>query len=262
MDILQKICATTSGVVKDRKSMRPLDDIKERIKDTPPPRGFIKALQDKAVSGQPALIAEVKKASPSKGIIRADFDPVEIAQIYENAGASCLSVLTDEAYFQGHDDYLLAVRKAVRLPVLRKDFMVDRYQIYESRALGADCILLIVAALDDSQLFDLHALSLELGMDALIEVHDAEELERAKALKPHMIGVNNRNLKTLEVDINTSRLLAPSIPDNCAKVAESGLSGNAEILDLQHCGYHAFLVGESLMRHDDIGQATRALLGQ
>lgn len=261
-DILQKICATTSGVVQGRKEKLSLQDIKARISGAEPPRGYIKALRRNAESGKLALIAEVKKASPSKGLIRADFDPAQIARIYEQSGATCLSVLTDEAYFQGHDDYLIAVKNAVSLPVLRKDFMLEDYQIYESRMLGADCILLIVAALDDSRLYDLYTLSRELGMDALIEVHDAEELERAKALKPAMIGVNNRNLKTLAVDINTSRLLAPSIPQDCMKVAESGLSGNAEIKALQDCGYAAFLVGESLMRQDDIGAATRALLGQ
>lgn len=261
-DILQKICATTSGVVQSRKQKLSLQDIKARIPDAEPPRGYIKALRSTAATGKPALIAEVKKASPSKGLIRADFDPVQIAHIYEQSGATCLSVLTDEAYFQGHDDYLIAVKNAVSLPVLRKDFMLEDYQIYESRMLGADCILLIVAALDDSLLYDLYALSRELGMDALIEVHDAEELERAKALKPAMIGVNNRNLKTLAVDINTSRILAPAIPQDCLKVAESGLSGNTEIKALQESGYAAFLVGESLMRQDDIGAATRALLGQ
>lgn len=260
-DTLRKICARTLEDLALREAGIALSEMKERAKDSSAPRGFMRALREKAVSGVPALIAEVKKASPSKGLIRADFDPVVIAKAYESAGAACLSVLTDAPFFQGAESYLVAARAAVSLPVLRKDFMLTPYQIYESRALGADCILLIVAALEDAQMTDLYALSKDLGMDVLVEVHDAEELERAKALAPEMLGVNNRNLKTLVVDIDTSRKLAADIPQSCLKVAESGIGSYADIKDFQSHGYGAFLVGESLMRQENITAATQKLLG-
>lgn len=242
-----------------RKLTHSLEDIKKRAAGAERPRGFVSALQNNAA---PSLIAEVKKASPSKGVIRADFDPVEIAKAYENNGASCLSVLTDEPYFQGHDDYLIAIKEAVSIPLLRKDFMIDEYQIYESRALGADCILLIMAALNDNLAQELNGIARELCMDVLVEIHDQEELQRAKKLEPAMMGVNNRNLKTLTVDINTCRLLEGLIPDTSLKVAESGIEDHATIMALYESGYKAFLVGESLMRQPDIGKATRALLGK
>lgn len=208
------------------------------------------------------MIAEVKKASPSKGIIREDFDAVKIAQIYAVNGASCLSVLTDEPHFHGHDLYLAQIRAVVTLPLLRKDFMLEEYQLFESRALGADCILLIMAALDDSSARALYALATKLGMDTLFEVHDEEELDRALSLSPKMIGVNNRNLKTLDVDLGTGLNLAGSIPRDILCVAESGIADHETLMAFHAGGYHTFLVGESLMRSGDIGAATRALLGR
>ncbi len=249
--VLQEICEKKAAHVKDQKASISLAELESIAKDAPPPRGFIKALR--AANG-PALIAEVKKASPSKGLIREDFDPAQIAKIYEGNGADCISVLTDEPYFMGHDEYLKTVKQTVSLPLLRKDFMIDPYQIVESRALGADCILIIMAALSDAQAKELHDLALSLGMDVLVEVHDAAELERAATLSPAMIGVNNRNLKTLEVDVETSKTLLPQIPEGCLKVAESGLADAQTITDLHTSGYEAFLIGESLMRHENIAE--------
>jgi len=229
------------------------------VSDMPLPSGFASALKRQHGA---ALIAEVKKASPSKGIIRADFDPVNIAVSYENAGANCISVLTDEPYFQGHDDYLKAVKNSVTIPVLRKDFMIDPYQIYESRVLGADCILLIMAALSDDLACELYETALSLNLDVLVEVHDLEELERAAKLNPMMIGVNNRNLKTLQVDINTSFDLLINIPDNCMKISESGIATHDDLMRLHKSGYKGFLVGESLMRENDIEAALKNLIGR
>ncbi len=257
MSVLDEICERKKEHVTAQKAAIPLEALKAQIKAAPAPKGFIKALQS---SSAPAIIAEVKKASPSKGIIREDFDPVQIAGIYEENGAACISVLTDEPYFQGHDEYLRDIRGAASLPLLRKDFMIDPYQIHESRALGADCILLIMAALSDELATELYSLAAELGMDVLVEVHDAEELERALALSPAMIGVNNRNLKTLEVDINTSHELAKYMPNHILKVAESGISGRDTIDNLIKAGYQAFLIGESLMRQANIGAALTGLL--
>ncbi|MGH1455424.1 MAG: indole-3-glycerol phosphate synthase TrpC [Alphaproteobacteria bacterium] len=259
MNTLQKICETKKEHVRNKKSERSLDDLKYMSGDMPLPSGFVSAL--KRENGA-ALIAEVKKASPSKGVIREDFNPVSIARIYKNAGANCVSVLTDEPYFQGHDDYLVAVKKEVNIPVLRKDFMIDPYQIYESRALGADCILLIMAALDDSLATELYEIALSLNMDILVEVHNLEELERAAKLNPMMIGVNNRNLKTLEVDVNTSFDLLMNIPDNCVKISESGIADNDVVQRLHNSGYNGFLVGESLMREEDIALALKNLMGK
>jgi indole-3-glycerol phosphate synthase len=255
--VLDRINADKRHHVEKMKSITPLAELQAQIKDAAPTRKFIYALQN----ANPALIAEVKKASPSKGIIRADFDPVKIARTYESNGASCLSVLTDEPYFQGKDEYLIAVREAVKLPVLRKDFMIDAYQVYESRAMGADCILLIMASLNDELAKELYDLATSLSMDTLFEVHDDEELSRALALKPRMLGVNNRNLKTLEVDLATGMNLALSIPDNVVKVAESGIADHDTLQTFAAVGFNAFLIGESLMRQADIGAATRAILG-
>jgi indole-3-glycerol phosphate synthase len=259
MSVLQEICDKKRIHVAAQKAKTSLEELKARIATAPAPNGFISALQK--ASG-PALIAEVKKASPSKGIIRQNFNPVEIALAYQRGGASCLSVLTDEPYFQGSDEIFATVRNAVNMPMLRKDFMVEPYQIYESRAMGADCILIIMAALDDSLAKELYDLSESLGMDALIEVHNEGELKRASRLNPKMIGVNNRNLKTLNVDIQTSFDLLKLIPSNVVKVAESGIADADTIQSLYSQGYKGFLVGESLMRQENIEAATTALLTQ
>lgn len=260
-NILLEICDKKRLHVDEMRTQASLDDVKERMKGVAPARGFLNALKLKAEQNKPALIAEVKKASPSKGVIRADFDPISIAKSYEEAGAACISVLTDIPYFQGNDDYLRAVKGATTLPVLRKDFMVDPYQIYESRMLGADCILLIMAALNDDEYRRLYELSKHLGMDVLVEVHDKEELDRALVISPDLVGVNNRNLKTLQVDIQTSYELLSSMPGDTICVAESGIGSHEVLKSLHDAGYSAFLVGESLMRQDDVTLATRTLLG-
>lgn len=223
-------------------------------------RGFVNALRAKEVAGLSALIAEIKKASPSVGIIREDFDPAELAQAYKEGGAACLSILTDEPYFQGKTEYLLAGRAACDLPVLRKDFIVDIYQVYETRAMGADCMLLIMAALDDAQVKDFYALATELRLDVLFEVHDREELDRALKLDPQMVGVNSRDLKTLKVDLNTALDIAAVMPAGILRVAESGIHSHEDLKRLQAAGFPAFLVGESLMRQQDVTAATKALL--
>lgn len=256
--VLDQICADKAVHVGRMKAQTTLADLEAAAKEQTAPRGFIKALR----TTSPAFITEVKKASPSKGVIREDFDPVDIAKIYAANGAACLSVLTDEPYFQGKDDYLRAIRAAVDLPLLRKDFMIDPYQIVESRALGADCILIIMAALSDAQAKELYDGATSYGMDVLVEVHDRAELERAHALSPAMIGVNNRNLKTLDVDLQTGLDLAAHMPAGVLKVAESGISAPAEIKRFASAGYDAFLVGESLMREADIGAALRKLQAQ
>jgi len=259
MNTLEKICADKKQHIEHKKSQRPFDDLKYICADKPLPYGFTNAL--KRTNG-PAIIAEVKKASPSKGIIREDFNPIEIAKAYEQNGVSCISVLTDEPYFQGHDDYLIDVRKHVEIPILRKDFMIDIYQVYESRFLGADCILLIMAALSDSMALELYETARSLNMDVLVEVHNLEELERAIKISPMMLGINNRNLKTLNVDIQTSYDLLMNIPQDCLKISESGISSHESISKLHKCGYDAFLIGESLMRENDIGKALNNLLSQ
>lgn len=257
-NILKQICTDKKTHIRRKQAQTPLSALEAKIENLPLIPGFISKLK----SSNAALIAEVKKASPSKGIIRENFDPVEIARIYEKSGASCLSVLTDEPYFQGKDEYLVAIRKVVSLPLLRKDFMLESYQIAESRALGADCILLIMAALSDAQAQELYEAATHYGLDALIEVHDAAELERALDLSPEMIGVNNRNLKTLEVDAQTGLDLAASIPNSILKVAESGIATHKDITAFQNAGYSAFLVGESLMRQNDIQQAVKDLFSK
>lgn len=260
--VLQKICATTAEDVERRKAQRSLADVKAMAADGDTPRGFHKALEAKHAAGDLALIAEIKKASPSKGLIRPDFNPPVLAKAYEDGGASCLSILTDEAYFQGHDDFLLAARKTVALPCLRKDFMIDPYQIYESRALGADCVLLMLSVMEDGLIQELEGIALELGMDALIEIHDQEELDRAMALKSPLFGINNRNLKTLEVSLDTFRDLAAQVPADRFLVAESGLYDHQDLMDMSQHGAKGFLIGESLMRKEDVRAATAEILGK
>lgn len=258
MNKLEEICNRKREHIEQQKSKTSLDDLKYKCSDMPPARGFTSALVRKAPDV--ALIAEVKKASPSKGVIREDFDPVAIAKAYESGGATCLSVLTDEPYFQGNDAYIAQVKDAVNLPVLRKDFILDPYQVYQSRALGADCILLIMAALEDSQAKDLYLRAEELGMDILVEVHTEEELERTVKFDPFLIGINARDLTTLEVNLQTTHDLSAKIPPHAMKVAESGIKNHDDILSLRSSGFQAFLVGETLMAQADIAQATKDLL--
>ena len=259
-DVLAKICDDKRLHVAARKRAVSQAAMAERARAAEAPRGFAAALGAVADSGRPALIAELKKASPSKGLIRSDFDPPALAAAYARGGAACLSVLTDKPYFQGEDRYLSEAREAVSLPVLRKDFMLDPYQVVEARALGADCILLIMAALRDGEAAELAAAARELGMDTLVEVHDAHELERGLALDASLLGINNRNLKTLEVDLGTTEHLAPLAADGPPIVCESGLHGPADIARMMALGVRRFLVGEALIRQADVAAATTALL--
>lgn len=252
-DILQKILQTKQQEIAERSAQRSLAQVQELAMTADPVRGFLRAMQSKIQAGQAAVIAEIKKASPSKGIIRADFDPVSIAQSYAQGGAACLSVLTDAPYFQGHETYLKAARAACTLPVIRKDFMIDSYQIYEARAIGADCILLIVSALNDQQLTELYALATELGMDVLIEVHDRDELRRALPLNAPLIGINNRNLRTFVTSLNTTLDLLAEIPDYTLLVTESGIHTQADVQLMRKHQVNAFLVGEAFMRAADPG---------
>jgi indole-3-glycerol phosphate synthase len=256
---LTEICNTKRDHVAARKAATSLADLMAAAKGQSTPRGFRAALDRKAATGY-GLIAEIKKASPSKGLIRADFDPPAHARAYEAAGAACLSVLTDSPYFQGRDEYLVAARAACTLPCLRKDFMVDPWQITEARALGADAILIIVAALDDGQMAEIEAAAIDHGMDALVEVHDAAELERAFKLKSRLIGVNNRDLRDFSVDFARTYELVGSAPAGCTFVAESGLGSKADLDAMAGHGVRCFLVGEALMRHADVEAATRRLL--
>ena len=259
-DRLLEICERRRADVESLKATTPLADMIARAQDAPAARGFIHALRVAEQAGQPGLIAEVKQASPSQGIIRADFDPVAIARGYVDAGAHCLSILTEPHYFLGKDAYLRDIRASVPVPVLRKDFTVDTYQIHEARLIGADCILIIMAALDDHQAADFYATATGIGLDVLVEVHDAAELERALRFNPTMVGVNNRNLKTLQVDLQTSHDLAPHMPPATLRVAESGIRTAAEVTALKQAGYTAFLVGESLLRQNDVSAGVAALL--
>jgi indole-3-glycerol phosphate synthase len=263
-DILQRILDRKAEEVAERAARMPLDALRARLSEAPPARGFIAAIEAKRAAGLPAVIAEVKKASPSKGVIRADFDPPAIARSYQAGGAACLSVLTDVDFFQGADAYLQAARAACALPVLRKDFTIDPYQIVEARVLGADCILLIVAALDDAQLASLYAEAMALGLDVLVEVHDAEELQRALRLpaidgRQALIGVNNRNLRTFDVSLATTHTLKRAMPAERILVTESGIATGDDVRGMLAVGVDTFLVGESFMRDADPGAALRRL---
>ena len=258
-DILQRILAVKAEEIASARAVVPESALRAQAAAASPPRDFTVALRSKIAAGHAAVIAEIKKASPSKGVIRADFDPPSIATSYAAGGAACLSVLTDRQFFQGAPEYLQSARAASGLPVLRKDFIVDPYQVAESRAIGADCILLIVAALDDAQLGDLETAAMALGMAVLVEVHDAAELDRALRLRTPLIGINNRNLRTFEVSLDTTLDLLDRIPADRIVITESGIASREDTIRMRQHGVNAFLVGESLMRQADPGAALRAL---
>ncbi|WP_269513760.1 indole-3-glycerol phosphate synthase TrpC [Brevundimonas subvibrioides] len=259
-DILEQIAAYKRVEVKARKAARPLGEVEGLALVADMPRGFLAALRKRWQDGRPALIAEIKKASPSKGLIRADFDPPALARAYEDGGATCLSVLTDEPSFQGHDDFLIAARAATALPCLRKDFLVDPWQVAESRGLGADCILIILSMVDDALAADLLAEARRFGMDALIETHDESEMARAVGLGGDLIGINNRSLRTFEVDLGATARYAAMAPASALLVAESGIFTAADVAVVADAGARAILVGESLMRQADVAAATLSLL--
>ncbi len=260
-DILQRIVAVKRDEVSTDRARCGEAVLREAAAARSAPRGFAAALRAKVAAGLPAVIAEVKKASPSKGVIRANFVPAEIAASYARHGATCLSVLTDESFFQGHADFLQQARDACALPVLRKDFMIDPYQVLQARAIGADCILLIAACLSDAQMAELEACATELGMDVLVEVHDGDELDRALRLKTPLLGINNRNLRSFEVCLDTTLALQPRVPADRVLVTESGIVDRADVRRLRDAGVPAFLVGEAFMRADDPGLALAALFG-
>jgi len=258
-DILQKIIARKREEIAERAAAVSVEQLRERASAQTPPRGFGAALRAKIAAGESAVIAEIKKASPSKGVLREDFRPAEIARSYARGGAACLSVLTDRDFFQGHEDYLRAARDACELPVIRKDFLVDAYQIDEARAIGADCVLLIVAALDDAALARLYRQAGELGMDVLVEVHDREEMRRAVALGCELIGINNRNLHTFEVSLDTTTGMLDMLPEGALLVTESGIHTAGDVARMRGDGVHAFLVGEAFMRVPEPGDRLREL---
>jgi len=259
-DVLKKILARKQEEIAERQAHTSIDDLKKQIKSASAVRGFVQSIKNKLSSGEAAVIAEVKKASPSKGLLRENFIPAEIAKSYEAGGAACLSVLTDKDFFQGCEAYLEEARAACNLPVIRKDFIVDAYQVYEARAMSADCILLIVAALDDSTLMSLHQLATELGMDVLVEVHDADELTRALQLDLALVGINNRNLRTFETSLQTTVGLLDQIPKHVIVVSESGLHKQEDIAMLRSHDVNTFLIGEAFMRCDDPGEALKELI--
>ena len=258
-DILEKILSRKREEIAERRTHVPLAEVVARATDADPPRGFVAALRSKIAAGLPAVIAEVKRASPSKGVMRPDFRPADIARSYAAGGAACLSVLTDVDFFQGADAYLQQARAACALPALRKDFTIDAYQVHEARALGADCILLIVAALDDARLPDLAQLAAQLGMDVLVEVHDAAELDRALATNAPLIGINNRNLRTFETRLETTLELRSHVPADRLLVTESGINSPVDVARMRAAGVHAFLVGEAFMRAEDPGAELQRL---
>ena len=258
-DILKKIIAVKEREVSERRANRPLKELEALVQDAASPRSFEGALTHEIAAGRAAVIAEIKRASPSKGILRKHFIPAEIAQSYAQHGAATLSVLTDEQFFQGHDTYLTQARAASGLPAIRKDFLIDAYQVYESRVLGADCVLLIVAALNDAQLMELYTLAKELSLDVLVEVHDRRELDRALALKPTLLGVNNRDLRTFETRLETTLELLDHIPQGPTVVTESGIHTRADVALMRQHSVNCFLVGEAFMRADDPGEKLAAL---
>ena len=258
-DILKKILQVKAGEVAAGSAARPLRQLRSEVQNAPEPRDFLGSLKSSRDAGEAAVIAEIKKASPSQGVIRRDFDPAGIARSYSAAGASCLSVLTDRQFFHGEPEYLQQAREACGLPVLRKDFMIDPWQVYESRLMGADCILLIVRALGDAQMAELAGTASDLGMDALLEVHDQEELERALALKPPFVGINNRDLNTFHTDTSTTLALKARIPADCLVVTESGIRSREDVQKMRSHGVHGFLVGETFMRANDPGEKLKEL---
>ena len=261
-DILKRILARKAEEIDARNRVVPMDALLRQVEEAEPVRGFVAGLRARIADGMPAVIAEIKKASPSRGILRQDFDPAQIAVSYQRGGAACLSVLTDVDFFKGADSYLQQARRACSLPVLRKDFVIDPYQVYEARVLGADCILLIVAALGDAMLRELYQLAVHLGMDALIEVHDGEELERALVFPAPMVGINNRDLRTFETRLDVTLDLLKNIPDDRIVVTESGIHTRSDVELMRSNGVNAFLVGEAFMKAEEPGEKLAELFGQ